>query len=69
MLSVETPRERTLDAARMIADRYGVPDQVRQLERAEDASFEPLAVALLAEAVAALLIELPPGSPRAKGGR
>ena len=62
----DDPRRRTLEAARMVARHYGVEQQAAELERARPGVWEPLAVAMLAEAVAALLIEQPAPGARAR---
>ena len=66
MLHAETPRERTPDAARTAARHSGVPEQVARLGRAREGEWEPPVVAMPAEALAGLLLEVPPSSPRPK---
>jgi hypothetical protein len=67
VIDVETPRRRALEALESLGREYGVADHVRAVERAEDWQAE--AVAMLAEAVAALLIEIRPktGAAARKG--
>ena len=53
------PRQRTVEALALVSAQYGLRDDMAALERAGD-DWEPLAVAMLAEAVAALLLDVRP---------
>jgi len=55
----ETLEQRTTEALAVIADQYAVSDDLAALRRAEG-DWEPLAIAMLAEAVAALLLDVRP---------
>jgi hypothetical protein len=68
MIATETPRRRALEALETLGIEFGVSH--RAVERADD--WQPLAVAMLAEGLAALLIEVKPKtgptSPRWRRG-
>ena len=62
----DDPRRRTVEAAELIGEHYGVREQAEALRSAPPGAWEPLAVAMLAEAVAALPVEQPAGEARRK---
>ena len=53
------PRRRTMEAARLVAEHYGVEQQAAELERAAPGEWEPLAAAMPTERMAAFLVEHP----------
>jgi len=57
--TLTAPRTRATEALELIAYQYGLSADLEALHRAGD-RWEPLAIAMLAEAVAGLLLELPP---------
>ena len=62
MMAIETrtaARRRTAEALTAVSGQYGLDDDLEALERAGD-DWEPLAIAMLAEAVAALLLDVRP---------
>jgi hypothetical protein len=58
VIDVETPRQRCVEALETLGREFGVSQDVRAVERAED--WQSPAIVMLAEAVAALLIEVRP---------
>lgn len=60
------PRTRTLEALETVARHYGVTDDLRRLQQAN--VWQPEAVAMLAEVVAALVLEVKPGTVRRRYG-
>jgi hypothetical protein len=69
VIATESPRQRALEALETVGREFGVSEHVRAVEAAQD--WEPLAVAMLAEGLAALLIEIRPrtGVAGRKGAR
>ena len=63
----DDPRRRTLEAADLVARHYGVEQQAVELEQATAGEWEPLAVAMLAEAMAAFMVEHPAPGARGRG--
>jgi hypothetical protein len=67
VIDIESPRQRCVDALETLGREFGVPEHVRAVERAED--WQPLAVAMLAEALAALSLDTRAGRPKGSGKR
>jgi hypothetical protein len=69
LIVTETPRQRCVEALETLGREFGVSEDVRAVERAEDWRDE--AIAMLAEGLAALLIEVRPrtGAAMRKGAR
>ena len=57
--TLAAPRQRATEALEVVADQYALSADMEALHRAED-RWEPLAIAMLAEAVAALLLDVRP---------
>ena len=53
------PRQRTVEALASVARAYGLHADLEALRAAGD-DWEPLAIAMVAEALAAMLLDLPP---------
>jgi len=57
--TLAAPRQRTTEALEAVAHQYALRDDMAALERAGD-DWQPLAIAMLAEALAALLLDVRP---------
>ncbi len=66
--TLTAPHSRVLDALTIIGAHYGVSEQVETVRRAED-GWQDEALAALAEATAALLIEVKPAATKTQRGR
>jgi hypothetical protein len=67
LIATESPRQRCVEALETLGREFGVSEDVRAVEHADDWRDE--ALAQLAEAVAALLIEIKPKTGAATLGR
>jgi hypothetical protein len=70
VIDVESPHQRCVDALETLGREFDVHGDVEAVQRAED--WQPLAFAMLAEGLAALLIEVRPrtgAAGRASRGR
>jgi hypothetical protein len=69
MIVTETPRQRCVEALEALGREFGVSEDVRAVEAAQD--WQSPAIAMLAEGLAALLLEVKPrtGAAVRKGAR